>query len=626
MRAALWLIALLVLGSWGLWNFHWIADDLLVIRTYTSLDEAGNLSARWSQVAADFVGPWGGNPSLTLYRPLSSVSLALDFTLFGLSPALTAYGNLLLHACSVFLIWRIGKRLLPDSRSGLYAAMLFAATPLAHENLAWAVARCGINMPLSLGATLLFLHRYERGLRGWQLQWPVLALLVAALMSYEQAIFWPLFPMVALVLGALFLEIEVEERGWNLARLFAPHLLLIPGYLLFRVIVLGSLTGGREGQLLPGSVSEAFMAPLDRLVESLIPIDESFLPDEGRNRLFWRWLCLLPVILGMMAPLHFVDPRSRRYRRALYLLLGFWLLTRLPNLNMALRPGLDSARVAYYSYPPLALLLGLLLATTRYSRFLVYVLAIAFAFNLQHRVATRCAWSEKGVQARELLFKEAERRDAIQGQGDQRFCYVNRLDGVLGSPVYQPGEMAYALYPPLVSASVRGFSLYGLVVPPPGSPPEFPAAATIADAAGGLVWINPPESQDLPPTLATQDLSPWLDPKPRASLGLAFDSKLGEGPRIRFSQDWRNDARFAQAKPVLILVAGATCLVEVLPPREPIQDDLHPLPASQAKALHNWQLRGPPNAEVAFLLELRKDPRDPNSCIARSQVVFSSVR
>ena len=619
LREALWLIALLILGSWGLWNFHWIADDLLVIRTYTSLDAAGHLSTRWGQVVSDFAGPWGGNPGFTLYRPLASVSLAFDFSLFGLSPAVTAYGNLLIHACSVFLIWAIGKRLLPDRRSALIAAMLFAATPLAHENLAWAVARCGINLPLSLMAALLFLRRYERGLRGWQLQWPTLLLLVAALMSYEQALFYTLFPMTALLLGAIFVRYEIEERGVDLVKLFAPQALLIPAYLLFRLLVLGSLSGGRESQLLPGTTAEAFLAPLDRLIESLVPVDTSFIADEGRNRIFWRWLCLLPVVMGMMAPLHIVDPRSRRYRRALYLLLGFWLLTRLPNLTMELRPGLDWSRTAYYSYPALALLLGLLLATTRYSRWLAFALAIAFAFNLQHRVATRCLWGEKGVQARELLFQEAEKRGAIQGQGEQRLCYINRVDGIPGAPVYQPGEMAFALYPTLVPATVRGLSLHNLI-----RDGEVFSSAAIAQAAGGLVSIDPPEDPDLPPRLTSPDITPYLEDRPDPNLGLAF-VPTDKGPCVRFSQDWREDPRFRNSKPVLILVAGSTNTVAALPPNDPIQHDLHPLPANQRKALSDWRLRAPPQAQIALLLELRKDPKSPRSCLARSKVVFATL-
>lgn len=610
-----WLIAILILGSWGLWNFHYIADDLLVIRSYTSIDTAGSLSTQWSQVASDFVGPWGGNPWLTLYRPLPSVSLALDFSVFGLSPLVTAYGNLLIHACSVFLVWRLGKRLLPDSRSALIAAMLFAATPLAHENLAWAVARCGINMPLSLAATLVFLRRYERGLRGRSLQWPVMLLLVAALMSYEQALFWTLFPMVALLLGALFLKVEVEERGLGLARLFAPHIVLIPLYLGLRLLLLGSLSGGREVEILPGGPIDGALAALDRLVEALVPMDASFILPQGRNQTYWRWLCLLPVMMGMMAPLHIVDPRSRRYRRALYLLLGFWLITRVPNLTMELREGLDSARVSYYSYAPIALLLGLLLATTRYSRWLAFALAIAFAFNLQHRVATRCLWGEKGVQARELLFAEAEKRHAIEGQGENLLCYINRVDGVMGAPAYQPGEMAFALFPTLVPATVRGLSLHKLILQQ-----EVFAAAAIAKASGGLVAVEPPASEDAAPKLVEHDITPYLEDKPDPGLDLEFHDLRGF-PFVRYKQEWRKDPALAEARPVLILVAGSSNLVLPLP--ADVKGFIR-IPDAMAKALRTWSRRSPPRAPIALLLELRTHPKQPRTCVARSQVVFTT--
>ncbi|MDP6423280.1 MAG: hypothetical protein QGG14_00940 [Planctomycetota bacterium] len=596
-----WILALLCIGAWGLWDFEYVADDLLVLRTYTAYDGAEAITTRWSRVAEDFVGPWGANPEIELYRPVASIWLALNFTLFGACPLSSALGNLAIHAASVLLIWRIGRRILPGTQPALIGAMLFAATPLAHEDLAWAVGN-GLNLTLSLTATLVFLRRYERGRRGRSLHAPVVALLAAAMLTYEQALFWTLFPVVALVVASSFGKISVPERGMGWVKLAAPHAVLIPLYIVLRVGVLGSLAGGMVSLILPTDLAGMFTVPLHRLIETLAPLDESFLA-QGAAQTVWRWLCLLPIAMGLLALFHLRDPRSVGYRRAFFVLLAFWLMTRVPNLGMELRAGLDWGRVSYYGYPPLALLSGLLIATVRYSRWLVYLLVVLFAVNLQHRVAERCQQGAMGVAASRLLVDEAERRGAVQGQGDKRLCYVSRVDGIAGAPAYQPGEMAYALYPPLAPVRVRGLNLHPLI-----RREEFFAAAAMANAAGGLVSVGLGTGVNAGLTLQPHDLAPYLTDKPDAGLRPRLDAG-----RITFSEGWRREPGCGDAQAVVVLVAGA---VNIVAPSD--SDRIR-------AALDTWRQRGGPGAEIAFLVELRTSAGDPATCLARSEVVFAQL-
>lgn len=85
------------------------------------------------------------------YQPLSWLSYALDFTLWGANPAAMRATNYLLHGCSAALFFLIVedliKRASPSSSSrdraaaALFAALLWAVHPLRVESVAWLTER-----------------------------------------------------------------------------------------------------------------------------------------------------------------------------------------------------------------------------------------------------------------------------------------------------------------------------------------------------------------------------------------------------------------------------------------------------------------------------------------------------
>ena len=70
------------------------------------------------------------------YRPLTIVSLALDYRLSGLDPRFYHLTNILLHASNVMLIVALGRRLLRDDAVVITAAALFAVHALHTEAVA----------------------------------------------------------------------------------------------------------------------------------------------------------------------------------------------------------------------------------------------------------------------------------------------------------------------------------------------------------------------------------------------------------------------------------------------------------------------------------------------------------
>lgn len=105
-----------------------------------------------------FGSSWLG---LELYRPLTLLSLGLDFQLFGEAPWGYHLTNVLLHSVNSLLLYALARDLLGEGRAALWAALLYASHPLQTEVVAWISARGDLLASLlSLGALLA--HRRRR--------------------------------------------------------------------------------------------------------------------------------------------------------------------------------------------------------------------------------------------------------------------------------------------------------------------------------------------------------------------------------------------------------------------------------------------------------------------------------
>jgi 4-amino-4-deoxy-L-arabinose transferase-like glycosyltransferase len=74
------------------------------------------------------------------FRPLTFLSHALDWRIWGPNPAGFHLTNLLLHAANAMLVYRLAHRLFPGS-AALVAGLFFAVHPSAHEVVYWIAAR-----------------------------------------------------------------------------------------------------------------------------------------------------------------------------------------------------------------------------------------------------------------------------------------------------------------------------------------------------------------------------------------------------------------------------------------------------------------------------------------------------
>jgi len=148
--AGLLLAAAVVASFWPSLSNGYIWDDDFYIWNNLALDTVGGLAAIWLDPRA--------TPQ---YYPLVHTTYWLEHRLWGDHPAGYHAVNLLLHAASSLLLWRVLQRLrVPGA---LFAAFLFAVHPVGVESVAWATERKNtLSLACGLAATLAWLEFLER--------------------------------------------------------------------------------------------------------------------------------------------------------------------------------------------------------------------------------------------------------------------------------------------------------------------------------------------------------------------------------------------------------------------------------------------------------------------------------
>jgi tetratricopeptide (TPR) repeat protein len=215
-----------------------------------------------------------------LWQPLTWLSFALDYSVWGLEPAGYHLTNVLLHAVTALLFYYVCLRLFDrglrrrDSdvvlAGAALAALFFAVHPLRVESVAWATERKGVlSGALWMTALLLRLKAIDaKASRRWFLETAALA---AFALSLSAKVAGLTLPVVLLILEVYPLRrLPADPRRW-LARPLRPVFISVAPYFglaaagfLFNGaaaatsgVLLGSSTQpgvGRAGQALYGLV------------------------------------------------------------------------------------------------------------------------------------------------------------------------------------------------------------------------------------------------------------------------------------------------------------------------------------------------------------------------------------
>jgi hypothetical protein len=306
------------------------------------------LSSRVSS-AADLLGVFseelmdGLYPHGRFYRPLTTLSFALDHALFGLaSRGYHATDLALLLACTLALAGLV-RRLLGPGAAGAVAALWFALHPLHVETLPVAARRADVLAQLFTLLALVAMPAAPSATRRW-----AAALFAAlALGAKETGIL-----ALPLLLALRFAEPGGEgpvRRLRAASRECALPAAAVALVLLLRSLVLGGLGGHPESSLLAGTARGLALAPV---YAWLLLMPQPLLADATLARGL-----VAAAALALIAVLPRVSGRTRR--RPLLWVCATWLL------GVLLLNGIAGEVASWYAYaalPPGALLVGALAA------------------------------------------------------------------------------------------------------------------------------------------------------------------------------------------------------------------------------------------------------------------------
>ena len=336
-------------------------------------------------------GPLGlwARPGAMFFRPMISLSLWLEWQLWGVHPALYHASNLLLHVLSACLVVSITKATLAWHRLELppatpwLAGLFFGVLPGHAEAVLWISGRT------DLIATLLLLLAYRLYLHESTAKpaFPWFALVfMASLLSKESGI---LFPALIFLAEAL----RTKTSPFKSQALLASAATLVL-YLLLRRLSIGTFIGGY------GSSYFQFI-PFQLLRGELVLMRYSFAPLAIPS--LWR-LLENAAILGSLA-LAFLRTKPEG-RRVLLLSASAFLLFTLPVMNLIglAAVGGEGGRLCYLASAFAAILvptvLGMLIASSVLRS--VVLAALILACGTQTVLLAR-RWQEAGELMRVCL-------------------------------------------------------------------------------------------------------------------------------------------------------------------------------------------------------------------------------
>ncbi len=186
------------------------------------------------------------------YHPLTTLSLALDYQLSGLSPFGYHFTSLFLHLVNIVLVFFFVRALSRENSIAVVTAALFGVHTLHVETVAWVSERKGLVFAMFFLAALIFYVRYVRTFRPVNIG-AALTLFLFSLLCKGLALFLtPTLFAVDWLLGRKLLD----KRVW------LEKLPFIAVSLVFGVLaVLGQKSGGTMAATEPLTLLQRLLLP-----------------------------------------------------------------------------------------------------------------------------------------------------------------------------------------------------------------------------------------------------------------------------------------------------------------------------------------------------------------------------
>lgn len=393
-------------------DLRWSADDYAFA---TLLEPGGGARVAWDEVLRQGHERWLF--SHAYWRPLATLSLALNFQVSGGDPRWFGAVNLFLHlvvvACSTWLCGALVRGTFARI-AAVIAGCFVALHPIAVEPVLWISARVS-TLEVACGslAMVALLKRARGGGSGTAALGATA--FAAALLSKESALAW----LVAA--GAVDLLDDARRPLRRRIALHAPMVAVALVYLLARLLLLGSVAGSELAPPPAGAILASAWEKLRVVVA----------PDVWAGA---AWGCVALALI--------VTERRRVLAACLSVgaLLAWIAAVLLPGFAHTLGADLVGSRLAYGALPALAIALATAASRARWAMWLaVLAVALHVPAALYATLGYSDAWSTLGTATRDLDAHAAE-------------ASAERPQCVIAMPLVVPGEIHPLTYAALGEA------------------------------------------------------------------------------------------------------------------------------------------------------------------------------
>ncbi|MBI2615779.1 MAG: hypothetical protein HYW52_08910 [Gemmatimonadetes bacterium] len=274
----------------------WALDDHPLIRLNPAAHSLG------AAVGALFAPYWPpeGDYSPGLYRPLTTLTYALDWVISGGRPFWFHLVNLVLHGLATALVALVALRWLAPL-SVLVAGVIFAVHPVHVEAVANVVGRAEILAALGLLGAVLAARRYRASAERERARWLVLTVLATGLGlgSKEHA---------AVTLGVLALDHWLEPEGERrpAGDLYVAVAALTAAWLFLWRAIAGPLAGASAVAMISDlptgqRLAAAIPVQLDvvRLLVWPFSLSADYAPQLIPIRTSWSWVATMALVTSL---------------------------------------------------------------------------------------------------------------------------------------------------------------------------------------------------------------------------------------------------------------------------------------------------------------------------------------
>lgn len=442
---------------------YFLADDFVhVDYLYHAIDQ------NFMPLLANFWGNWMQAQGTTFYRPLISLSLALDYLISGPNPLTFHISNWLYQTIASALMFllagQIGEKFRPGEKTlnrslALACGIIFSVYPLHCEVVNWVIARVD-SIALVFCLVSFWLHlksAQEKESVTYKLS--LLAFLFG-LMSKEMAVTLPPTLLLFHLLSAGGTTSKgVKERLLSAVKETKHFWIILIVYLLFRLAVLGTISGGYEGSVGQGLSNSLAKRWLDgSLLRILFPFNIDVFGSKHSLSVQLKAV-YLAMLINFTAALILAKSRSTTVRGLLFAI-GWLILSLLPTYQVwNLTAALQGSRFIYYGTAPIALIFAWLLFPVEARNWPVLSslrLAAAGWFSVVLLIITSGNNQPWNHAMREVSrFRGAVEEQALALKPEQKLCLLNVPHTYRGAHMlYNAATMSVLLRKPLTKEAI----------------------------------------------------------------------------------------------------------------------------------------------------------------------------